>query len=342
MHKTTMFGVMISTVVLLGALPAGAEDGALRLVDQSALLEHLSLAQAAGQPAEPGAAGQPGAAAQPAGEQPPQQPMEPDRTAWFGAVREDFYVGGRGLITIQGMAGMFLNPTSGTLGQGQFTVQWCTLVNDELLLPSGADTGVDVWGNGVMGAYGVTDWLEVGGFGLMVVADPSPFKTSGDKETLSVGGPFVRVRLIQDQDWMPEVSVGGIHLDGDASSDVLSRQEIFVAISKHFPIDEDGFFRGCRLHGGVRQIWRHDRPDGLGIPANGTVPYVGIEIELPWDIYFVSEISTKDDVLGARTPFAFGIQWKPNQVVGISIAGMQPGDAQRISFYAGVGLNWEF
>jgi hypothetical protein len=258
------------------------------------------------------------------------------------APRTDAYVGGRGMICNQGMSGMFLNPTSGTLQQGQLTVQWCFLNQDEVYLPNGASTGVDVIGNGLMGAYGITDWLEVGGFGLWVVADPSPFKANGDDETLNVGGPFVRVRLLKDENWVPEVSVGAIYLDGDSSSDLLGRQEIFVAASKGFKIDEDGFFRSFRIHGGVRQIWKHERPSGLGIPANGTVGYFGAEIELPYDIYLVGEIAAKNDIQGPHTPFSMGVQWKPNSLLGISIAAVEPGDAGRLSFWFGIGFNWKF
>lgn len=254
----------------------------------------------------------------------------------------DPYIGGRGMVTAQGMSGMFLNPTSGTLQQGQFTLQWCFLNQDDLLLTDGTRTGVDVLANGLMGAYGITDWLEVGVFSLWAHVEPSPFRASGGDETLNVLGPFVRVRILKDEGWMPELSVGGIFLDGDSSSDVIGRQEIFAAASKLFPIDEDGFLRSFRLHLGVRQIWKHERPSGLMIPANGTVGYIGGEIELPYDIYLVAEVATKDDIQGPRTPFSAGLQWKPNNVVGISIAGVNPGDAKRISFWFGVGLNFNF
>jgi hypothetical protein len=327
----------IALVVGIGSSARAQQDGGF---------EHRLFAQA--ENAQPQPAGD-GAA------QPDAEPIESDMTAsdnsffGVGGVEDDYYVGGRGLISLHGMSGMFINPTSGTLGEGQLTIQWCVLLNEDLLIPDGTSVGVDVFGNGVMAAYGVTDWLEVGTFLLTVVVDPSPFKIDadtggfdGDDETLFVGGPFVRVRLLEDKDWMPEVSVAVIYLDGDKSSDVLARQEIDLLASKYFSIDEEGVFKGIRVHGGVRHIFRHDAPTGLGIPADGTVGFVGLELKLPYDLYFISEVNTKDDVLGPRTPYSFGMQWRPNNVVGVSLAGMQPGDAGRISLWVGLGINFEF
>src|SRR6187401_1278807 len=38
---------------------------------------------------------------------------------------EEEYVGGRGLLTMEGPTGMFINPTSGTMPAGAFTAQYC-------------------------------------------------------------------------------------------------------------------------------------------------------------------------------------------------------------------------
>src|SRR5687768_12635254 len=38
---------------------------------------------------------------------------------------EPAYEAGRGLLTLQGPSGMFINPTSATLPQGKFTLQYC-------------------------------------------------------------------------------------------------------------------------------------------------------------------------------------------------------------------------
>src|SRR5436190_9287142 len=66
------------------------------------------------------------------------------------------YRGGRGLITLDGMTGMFLNPTSGTLNQGQLTIQYCVFFNDY---------STDVIGHGLLVDYGITDWFNIGVFG---------------------------------------------------------------------------------------------------------------------------------------------------------------------------------
>lgn len=260
-----------------------------------------------------------------------------------GIIKEDLYVGGRGLITTQGMSGMFLNPTSGTLPQGALTVQWCTLLQDSVLAADGSDIPTNAWGNGVMVAYGITDWLEAGAFILNVVLDDSPFKGFSDTETLTVYGPFARVRLLKDEadSWIPEVSVGGIYLDGDSTSDLFARAELFAAASKYFEIDEEGLVKGARVHGGVRVIWKPERIDPAS-DANGVVPYIGAELGLPYNLWGVAEVALQDDIQGPRTPYAMGVQWRPNEVVGISVAGVQPGDAGRISLYIGVGLNFQF
>jgi hypothetical protein len=256
------------------------------------------------------------------------------RVGFMGLVKDNFYQGGRGLITNQGMSGMFLNPTSGTLRQGQFTAQWCVLLSDQRNgLP-------DLFGNGVMASYGVTDWAEVGGFMVNVTIEDGFTDPNA-----TTAGPFFRIRVLKDEDWMPEISVGAIWLDGNANSDVLSREEIFIAASKHFPIDPDGIVKGVRVHGGVRFIWNTERP--VGGEANGVVPYVGVEVGLPYSIYFISEVSTKDDILsppGFKThvPYSFGFQWRPNNVVGVSFAGIQPSFSDRLAMWIGLGLNFEF
>ncbi|MEX2215506.1 MAG: hypothetical protein WD768_15335 [Phycisphaeraceae bacterium] len=250
------------------------------------------------------------------------------------------YTGGRGLISLQGMSGMFINPTSGTLNQGQLTVQWCILYQADVLGAGGAKLGVEVIGNGVLAAYGITDWIEIGVYTVLPWLDPSPFKGNGDEELLWVIGPFARVRLLKDDGWIPEVSVGGIWLDGDASSDLVARQEIFVAASKYFKIDPDGIFKGFRVHGGVRFIWKND-----GLPGSedfGVVGFIGGELELPYSLWVIAEVANESGSLGPRVPYAFGLQWRPNEVLGLTLGGVQPGDADTLAFYFGIGLNFKF
>ena len=244
----------------------------------------------------------------------------------------DNYRGGRGLITLQGMTGMFLNPTSGTIDQGQLTIQYCVLFNDY---------STDLVGHGLMIDYGVTDWLNVGGFGT--IADPEGVDVF-DSEPIVAGGPFVRARLVKEQDetWVPELSVGAIYLDGPKNGDApFYKAEGFVAASKGFDIDPDGFLREVRGHLGARGLLRDEAP----APADDEAYlYGGLELYLPYAISLIGEVSTANVVEDAddNIPYAFGVQWKPNGVLGLSAAHMNPGGGFDKSFWFGVGLNFDF
>ena len=69
------------------------------------------------------------------------------------------YEAGRGLITLEGPSGMFINPTSATIPKGYSTIQYC------MFLPN---QNTDVIGNGFYGAFGITDWFEVGAIGKYI------------------------------------------------------------------------------------------------------------------------------------------------------------------------------
>jgi len=240
------------------------------------------------------------------------------------------YKGGRGLITLQGMSGMFLNPTSGTLDQGQLTVQYCLYV-DRFDLNN-------VVGHGIMASYGVTDWLEVGAFGNLAEIDG--FDRRWFDDPVFVGGPFARIRLLKDEGSMPELSVGGIYLDGSEKGDVLYRAEAFVALSKGFNIDPDGTFKSVRLHGGLRYASRSDAVS----PGDFALVYGGVELELPYSLYLIGEVSSNNLLKkgGIDLPYAVGVQWKPNSVLGISVAFMNPELlGLQNGFWFGVGVNFK-
>ncbi|HSI35021.1 MAG: hypothetical protein ACAI43_09750 [Phycisphaerae bacterium] len=263
-----------------------------------------------------------------------------------GGPAAEKYKGGRGMITLQGMSGMFLNPTSGTLDQGQLTIQYCLFVNDY-------DTGTVV-GHGVMAAYGVTDALEVGWFGT--VAEIEGVNRSWCDHPIGVTGPFARFRLLKDEGkWQPELSIGGIWLDGNGPSedgpggDLVARTEVFVAASKRWEIDRDGPVKSVRGHLGVRYISRHEAPDlpkSVRMGTDLTTAYAGIELELPYSIFFVAELATPDLFSSDQHegwPYAVGFQWKPNNVLGLSIAHMNPEDlGLKDGFWFGIGLNFKF
>src|SRR5215204_4899285 len=56
------------------------------------------------------------------------------------------YEAGRGLLTLEGPTGMFINPTSATLPQGAYTAQYCTLF---------PNTDDEIVGHGWMASYGI-------------------------------------------------------------------------------------------------------------------------------------------------------------------------------------------
>lgn len=231
----------------------------------------------------------------------------------------DEYTGGRGLITLEGVSGMFLNPTSGTLPEGTLTAQYCVAIlrqNDDEEIQHTA-----------MVSYGVTEWLEVGGLGRVSDLD-------NVDHDVAAGGPLVRVRLLRDEGWMPEFSVGGYSRMG---YDTLERYTLFAAASKYFAIDPEGVIRGVRVHAGFRQFWQ----DSDVSEANGSIPYIGGEIALPGDLYLVSEVSSKDDVFN-YTPFSAGVQWRPSPNFGFSLAAVQTGSEDRLSPYIGIGISFEF
>ncbi len=227
------------------------------------------------------------------------------------------YNPGRGLITLEGVTGMFLNPTSGTMPQGTFTAQYCIAIlkqNDD-----------EEYQHTAMFGYGVTDWLEVGGFFRISELDNSD-------HSLGAGGPYVRVRLLKDEEIIPELSVGFISRNGN---DALYKQTLFVAASKRIPIDEDGFLRGVRVHLGFRQIWQDEDVN----EKDGSIVYVGGEIDLPLDLHIVSEVSSRDDLFNHH-PWSIGVQWRPNNRFGLSFAGVQSGNDDRLSLYIGVGVDF--
>jgi len=225
------------------------------------------------------------------------------------------YEGGRGLLTLQGPSGMFLNPTSGTLPQGKFTLQYCNFY---------PENRTEVVAHGWMAAYGITDWLEIGAVASVV-------NVPVDRE-LGVGGPLVRVRLLRDREWWPQLSIGAY---GKYGTNVLQQTSVFLAAYKRLPLDEDGFFKSLGFHAGVRGSWFHgDFAEDDSI--NG---YGGAELQLPYRVYLVGEVGTKGNTPAGRdpkTPFAYGAQWRLG-AVNITFAGIQNGTTEKVSLYYGVG-----
>lgn len=225
------------------------------------------------------------------------------------------YEGGRGLITTEGPSGMFMNPTSGTLPAHAATLQYC------FLLPTNDFS--EIMGHGALLAYGVTDFLEIGAIGNYVDFD------GGDDP--SALGPMVRLRLMQDTAYLPEVSVGYYGKFGD---DALDQQAAFAALYKRIPIgDESGFVRSLGIHGGVRNVWDDPQDTFRG--------YGGLEVQLPLRLYLVGEVSTDDNAVD--TPYAYGVQWRLGGI-NISVANVHTGNPgfDSESFYFGIGSAMQF
>lgn len=235
-------------------------------------------------------------------------------------VLEEDYVGGRGLLTIEGPTGLFINPTSGTMPAGAFTAQYC------FFLPNWSASD-PLMAHGALASYGVTDWLEIGGLFSAIDVD------NGDD--LFSGGPMVRVRLMkQDSGLMPELSVGGYCFLGDEE-----KYSAFLALFKSWEISHDGFLRSVGVHAGIRERWIEKGDD----PSDSPVGYFGLEVEMPFRIYLVGEVSTDDEDLGGGTPYAFGLQWRLGGI-NISVACADPGFpfVNEPSFFFGIGTQLSF
>lgn len=233
-----------------------------------------------------------------------------------GAVQaqEAGYEGGRGLITLEGPSGMFINPTSATLPEKAYTGQLCVFF---------PNNKTDVVGTGFLAGYGVSDDLELGATGNYINIDGA--------DDLSGGGPFVRYRFMKDDGTVPQLSAGAYSRFGDQE---LRKYGVFLAAYKRVPIANDGFVRSVGFHAGVRQMWFDD---DVSPEDSSLVGYGGAELQLPLRIYAVGEVSTKDSGLQNDVPYAFGLQWRAPGIA-MSVAGIQDGNLDDPSFYYGIGF----
>ena len=236
-----------------------------------------------------------------------------------GAEASDEYEGGRGLITLDGPSGLFLNPTSGTLPERASTIQYCVFF---------PDNRNDVVGHGVLAAYGFTDEFEFGGIATLLDFD------GGDPSERGAGGPFARYRFTKDDGFIPQISLGASARVGDT---LLNKYSVFVASYKRIPIDEDGILRSIGFHGGLKELFfDSDRPEEDSFSVYG-----GIEVQFPLRLYAVGEVQTKDTDINEHVPYSFGAQWRAPGIA-MSIAGIQNGGTSDISFYYGIGGSLTF
>ena len=248
--------------------------------------------------------------------------MEPSYPKLGGRYENTPVPGGRGLITDEGITGMFLNPTSGTLNKGQIDVEFCAGVY-------GGDVGFAFQ---LMVAYGVLDWLEVGVTGILF---DSIDTLESVRETVEAVGPFIRVRVLKDEHFWPEVAVGYFSREGHP---VLQRRSVFLAASKGVQFGPDFIIPSIRAHGGVRHLWHQDI--NFNYAKEGTIFYVGGEIELPRHIYLVGEVSSKDTVYIKR-PYSIGVQVRQPGGVGFTVAAVQTGIQKNVGLYIGIGINFK-
>jgi hypothetical protein len=228
----------------------------------------------------------------------------------------------RGLITLEGPSGMFINPTSATLPQNEFILNYCVLF---------FDTDTDVVGHGILLSYGVRDWLEIGFVGnLLDVNSPGPPRGDSREDTFVVGGPMARIRLLRDREWWPELSVGGYVKWG---SPAFNNANAFVAISKTIPIDEKGFLKTVTFQGGFREAWLDDS----AAVSNVNRVYGGLEVQLPWRLFLIGEVTQRAGVVQRprEIPYAAGIQLRGRNF-GCSLAVLQNGGESRPGIYFGV------
>ncbi len=228
------------------------------------------------------------------------------------------YEAGRGLITLDGMSGMFINPTSATLPQGAWTVQYC-------IFSPNLDT--KTLGHGFLAGIGLTDWFELGAIGNFV--DPP------GSDLLGAAGPYGRLRLTQRDGWVPQISLGGYGKFGDSALQTYSAN---LAAYQRISLDEDGFFKALGVHAGARVNW-YDAG-----PSDAVRAYGGLELQLPLRVYVVGEITSKDSSRDAEIPYAFGLQWRAG-MINMSVAAIQsgsPGQTKSLGFYYGIGGGFQF
>lgn len=246
------------------------------------------------------------------------------------------FVGGRGLVTSEGPAGLFINPTSGTAPKGTFTAQTCVAIFNKGLAAGGPpDVDGTFVGNKTILTYAIEDWLEVGATSLDIQND------RGDPSI----GPHVRARLLKEEEGSlrPEVGVGYYSYETQSSAvnpPLADRRVLFLAVSKDIPLpnraEEKKFVQSARVHAGVRETWRENAGD-----ATDFVGYWGAEVGLPYHTYFIAELQT-DESTNPRTPFAFGVQVRHPAGVAFTVGGMQPGFSNDIGLYVGIGIGFSW
>lgn len=219
------------------------------------------------------------------------------------------YEANRGLVTLRGPSGMFINPTSATLPANTFTIQYCFLAPDFDFNGSLA--------HGTLLSYGVTDWLEVGALTIFLTDSPL---TGG---TDFAAGPMGRVRLLKHDGWIPQVSIGGYGKFGD---ETVRESAAFLALTERFEIG-NGVFKSVAFNAGALERWTKPQDDFRG--------YVGVELQLPYRLYLIGEVNTNKVDGETSLPWAAGVQWRAGGI-NVSLSALGAG-AGKTGLWFGIG-----
>jgi len=216
------------------------------------------------------------------------------------------YEANRGLVTLHGPSGMFINPTSATLPANAFTIQYCFFAPD-----------FDFEGtlaHGTLLSYGVTDWLEVGALTLFLTDQPG---------TQFAAGPMARVRLLKHDGLIPQVSIGGYGKFGDTNA---RESAVFLAATERFELGND-VFKSLAFQAGIMERWIEPQDDFHG--------YVGLELQLPYRLYLIGEVNTNKVSGETSLPWAAGLQWRAGGI-NVSLSALGAGGG-KTGLWFGIG-----
>jgi hypothetical protein len=234
----------------------------------------------------------------------------------------------RGVININGVPGMFNNPTSGTLSKGELSVQACISDQDWV--------GDDAYWKGVFVGYGVSDRFELG-------YSHSGLDNRSDGKTVDASGAAFRYRFMDEDISGWEASIGAYHRPG---TKYVARTGGNIAFSKK--IRDLSNNREVRLHLGVKTFkqegswvarWLGNTNSSL-TKDSATIAYGGLEVQLNKSLYAIGEVSSTGDFY-TKTPWAAGLQYKTANGFGCSLGMVQPGYASSAGWFFGIGINYD-
>lgn len=257
---------------------------------------------------------------------------------------------GHGNVTVEGPSGMFLNPTSNPLAEGELIVQYCAALQEDI-------ENNNFNGHNAIIGYGFKDWLEFGAIGKVLDVDkhgasggggsvpcgpggvgpgggpggPGPAGGSPCRSAdFGVAGPYARVKVLNEGTWVPQFSVGGVFMIGD---DAIEHKTLFFAVAKNFSFHPMGIPVNFKLNAGVKKLWFEAGPDDHA-------GYFGGELQLPKNLYLVGEVQ-QELQNSIAVPWSAGLQVRHPEGYGFSLGAVQPGGSSNPGVFIGVGINFE-